>query len=208
MQSKLPGQGKILKIGITGGIGSGKTIVSRIFNLLGAPLYNADERAKWILIHNSAVKKGVLEIFGNEAFKNNELDRPFISKKIFNDKALLEKLNALVHPQVGLDFKEWLSGKEQYTYVLKEAALLFEAGSYKELDKIITVFTPLELRIKRILSRDPHRDQEGIQKIIKEQMDEEEKMTRADFIIYNDEKHMLIPQVLKLHEEFSKGSSL
>ena len=202
MQLKSPTTGNLLKIGITGGIGSGKTVVSRIFKVLGIPLYNADERAKWILANNEEVKEGLLQLFGKESFQNNQLNRQYISQQVFNDKAKLEKLNALVHPQVGADFERWLEGKQKFPYILKEAALLFEAGSYKGLDKIITVYAPLELRIKRVLERDPHRNEEGIRKIMKEQMDEEEKMKRADYIIYNDEEKMLIPQVLKLHELF------
>lgn len=202
MQLKSPIKGKLLKIGITGGIGSGKTVVSKIFNVLGIPLYNADERAKWILANNLEVKEGLIQLFGKEAFQNNQLNRQYISQQVFNDKAKLEKLNALVHPQVGLDFEKWLEGKQQFPYILKEAALLFEAGSYKGLDKIITVYAPLELRIQRVLERDPFRNEEGVKKIMKEQIAEEEKMERADYIIYNDEKKMLIPQVMKLHELF------
>jgi dephospho-CoA kinase len=165
-------------------------------------LYNADDRAKWILANDPGVREGLIQLFGKDTFQNNQLNRQYISQQIFNDKAKLEKLNALVHPQVGSDFEKWLEGKQNYPYILKEAALLFEAGSYKGLDKIITVYAPLELRIQRILERDPHRDEEGIRKIMKEQMAEEEKMERADYIIYNDEKKMLIPQVLKLHKLF------
>jgi len=193
--------GKILKVGITGGIGSGKTIVSNIFHVLGIPLYNADERAKWILANDPVVKEGLIKIFGESAFDHGILNRPFISQQVFNDKAKLELLNALVHPQVAADFKHWLIGKETYPYVLKEAALLYEAGSYKDLDTIIVVSSPLELRIKRILERDTHRTEEDIKKIMKEQMDEEEKLSRADYIIYNDEKNMLVPQIMQLHEK-------
>lgn len=197
-------KGKLLKIGITGGIGSGKTIVSKIFSLLGIPLYNADERAKWILANNEAVRVGLINLLGEEAFLHGSLNRAYISRQVFNDKQKLDKLNQLVHPQVALDFEHWLEGKEKYPYILKEAALLFEAGSYKYLDKIITVYAPAELRIQRLLERDPYRNEEGIHKIMNEQMDEEEKIKRADFVVYNDEKNMLIPQVVRLDETFRK----
>lgn len=197
---------KLLKIGITGGIGTGKTIVSEIFHLLGVPVYNADERGKWLLSNNEKVKEGLLKIFGEEAFQNHVLNRSFISQQVFNDKSKLKMLNELVHPAVGKDFVHWLEGKEKYPYVLKEAALLFEAGSYKDLDKVIVVSSPEDLRIRRVLQRDPQRTEGSLKKIMKEQMDEEEKLKKADYIIYNDEKNLLIPQVIRLHKLFCKES--
>jgi dephospho-CoA kinase len=195
---------KILKIGITGGIGSGKTLVSRIFFLLGVPVYNADERAKWILASDKEVKEKVIEVFGTKAYQDNKLNREYISQQIFNDQSKLDLLNSIVHPRVGSDFEKWLPAQSEYPYILKEAALLYEAGTYKSLDKIITVFSPPKLRMKRLLERDPHRTEEDIRRIMEKQMDESEKVKRADYVIYNDEKNMLIPQVLALDETFKR----
>lgn len=207
MQLKSNIESKILKIGITGGIGSGKTLVSQMFHLLGIPVYNADERAKWILANDKEVKEKIKEIFGTKAYQNEKLNRSYISQEVFNDQTKLNFLNDAVHPRVASDFQEWLEDKSAYPYILKEAALLYEAGTYKSLDKIITVFSPLELRMERLLERDPHRTEEDIKHIIEKQMDENEKVKRADHVVFNDEKNMIIPQVLQLDETFRKLTS-
>jgi dephospho-CoA kinase len=200
MQSKSPIKNKILKIGITGGIGSGKTIISKVFELIGIPLYNADERAKWIVAHNEIVKVSLIKNFGAQSFIDGKFNPSYISSIVFDNQEKLDLLNSIVHPEVDKDFERWVDEYSNYPYVLKEAALLFESGSYKKLDKIIAVYSPLKLRIKRLLLRDPHRTKSHIEKIMHKQMDEEVKKSRADYIIYNDEKTMIIPQVLKLND--------
>jgi dephospho-CoA kinase len=195
--------GKTLRIGITGGIGSGKTLVSKIFSLLNIPVYNADERARFILNNDKEVIEKVKEAFGPEAFQNNKLNAVFLSQEVFNNEEKLKRLNSFVHPKVGVDFNSWAEGFSKCSYILKEAALLYEAGSYKDLDKIIVISSPEELRIKRVLQRDPQRTEASVKAIIAKQWEEEEKIKRADYVIINDDKNMVIPQVLKLHQEFS-----
>ena len=195
----------VLRIGITGGIGAGKTIVSQIFSLLGTPVYNADERAKYILHHDQEVRQQIVGHFGDQSYKDGRLDTIFLAGEVFNNDDKLAKLNSFVHPKVKLDFEEWL--KEQHTpYILKEAALLFEAGSYKDLDKIITVSSPVELRIQRVLTRNPGSTEDSVRSIIQKQMPDDEKMIRADYVIYNDDTKLLIPQVIKLHKLFISAS--
>lgn len=204
MQSRFAAANKPLKVGITGGIGSGKTVVSRIFSVLGIPLYNADDRAKWLLAYDPQVRKGLISLFGEEVFRDGELQRKYISQKVFNDAEKLAQLNGLVHPRVGEDFLDWLQEHREAPYILKEAALLYEANSYKDLDRIITVYSPVDLRIKRLLKRDTHRTEEDIRRIMANQLSDEEKVKRADHVIYNDDERMLIPQVLELDALFRK----
>ncbi len=193
---------KVLKIGITGGIGSGKTLISRIFSILGIPVYDADSRAKWISNFHPDVKKEIIELFGESAYIDNKFNSRHIVSMILNDKTKTEKLNNIVHPRVGEDFMEWTSQHNNAPYLLKEAALLFESDSYKTLDKIIVVTAPLEIRIKRILIRDPQRTETEIHGIMDKQMPEEEKIKRADFLIHNDDRQMVIPQVIALDKIF------
>ncbi|MEQ8555960.1 MAG: dephospho-CoA kinase [Cyclobacteriaceae bacterium] len=188
------------KIGITGGIGAGKSIISRIFKLLGIPVYDADTRAKWLMKHDQELKKGIIRLFGNEAYTQEGLNRTFIAGQTFRDQAKLDQLNGLVHPAVGNDYVKWEMEQES-PYTLKEAALLFEAGSYKDLDLIIVVSAPEELRIERVLKRDTHRSRKDIEAIISKQWPQEKKESKADFVIYNNGKSLVIPQVLSIHEK-------
>jgi dephospho-CoA kinase len=180
--------------------------VTQIFSLLGVPVYYADERAKHILHHDEEVGRLIRKNFGERSYKDGKPDTAFLAKEVFSDEAKLKTLNSFVHPKVGMDFEKWLS-EQSSLYILKEAALLYESGSYKDLDRIITVLSPLELRIKRVLLRDPQRTESAVKDIIQKQMSDEEKAKKADFIIYNDDQHLLIPQVLSLHEQFT-GSRL
>lgn len=189
---------KPLKIGITGGIGSGKTLVSGVFEKLGAPNYNADDRAKWLMNNNPKIVKKVVDFFGPEAYINGELDRSLIAEQVFKNKFLLEQLNAIVHPVVFSDFDEWYNA-QTFPYVLKEAALLFESGSYRDLDAIITVDAPLEIRLKRASIRD-QKSEDEIKGRIKNQYPNEIKVKAADFVINNDGITPVLPQVLHLHQ--------
>lgn len=189
---------KPLKIGITGGIGSGKTLVSGVFQKLGAPTYNADDRAKWLMNNNTKIVIKVIDLFGPEAYINGELNRSLIAKQVFKNTSLLAKLNAVVHPIVFDDFDEWYEA-QTYPYVLKEAALLFESGSYRDLDAIITVDAPLEIRLKRASIRD-QKSEDEIKGRIKNQYPNEIKVKAADFVINNDGITPVLPQVLKLHQ--------
>ncbi|WP_114749004.1 dephospho-CoA kinase [Pleomorphovibrio marinus] len=195
-------------VGITGGIGAGKTTVSKVFKVLGAPLYNADERAKWLMENDESLRAGILDGFGKEAYhEDGRLNRVFLAAKVFSDSTQTEKINAMVHPAVGRDFRDWCLGKS-YPYVLKEAALLFETGSYKDLDKVLLVTAPLETRIERVLSRDPQRTREQVLDIVEKQWDESKKRELSDFIVENCNKSMLLPQILKVHQKllsYSEG---
>ncbi|MCS6820278.1 MAG: dephospho-CoA kinase [Microscillaceae bacterium] len=191
------------QIGITGGIGSGKSLICKIFQTLGAPIYEADSRAKWLMVNYLPLKEQIIQHFGKEAYlPNGELNRNFLAKEVFNDSAKTQLINHLVHPCVGEDYQRWVRENSHFPYVLNEAALLFEAGRDKVLDKIITVFAPKALRIKRIQQRDKHRSLQEIEAIMDKQISEEEKIKRADFVIYNDDVQPVLPQVLHLHHLF------
>ncbi len=186
--------------GITGGIGSGKTTVCKIFEVLGVPVYYADERARWLLNNDASVKEKVIALLGNEAYSNDELNRPFIAEKVFADKNLLEQYNAIVHPAVAEDTLSWTSQHLDEPYVLKEAALLVETGSYLNLDKLIVVIAPENIRIERVMQRDGL-SKEAVTARIKNQMPESEKVKLADFIIVSDGSQSLIEQVKNIHQE-------
>ncbi len=193
----------MLKIGITGGIGSGKTTVAKLFAVLGVPVYNADTEAKKIMVSNLKVKTLIKNLLGDASYhRNGKPNRAYISSKIFNDKELLTAINNIVHPAVHTDTEQWADHyrKEGKTpYVLREAALLVENGSYKSLDKLIVVTCPEPERIIRVMKRDKLNKEEVTQKI-QNQLPESEKVKVADFVIINDGQHPLIPQVWKLHQ--------
>jgi dephospho-CoA kinase len=197
---------KKLKIGITGGIGSGKTTVCKIFETLGIPVYYADDRAKALYVEDLNLKKKVIQLLGEKAyFENGELNRQYVSDLVFKDVQLLQKLNALIHPAVQNDGDTWHEKQKDASYTLKEAALLYESGGYKYLDKMITVYAPVSLRIERVILRgDGTLTKEDVEARIAKQMDDEEKMKRADFVIINDGKQALMPQVIKIHQQILK----
>lgn len=191
----------MLKIGITGGIGSGKTTVCKIIEHLGIPIYYADDAAKWLMQHDEKLVTALKKTFGNEIYNDqNQLQRQVLAAKVFNNRAELTKLEHLVHPAVYLHGQAWIQKQEntQVPYILKEAALLFESGSYQTLDKIITVFAPEALRIQRVQARDQS-SVEAIKARIDKQMPEAKKLKLADFVIHNDGKQLLIPQILTIH---------
>lgn len=198
----------MLRIGITGGIGSGKSIVSRLFQVLGVPIYDADTRARWVMENDSLLRQQLREVFGHDSYDaENRLNRPLLARLVFSQPQLLARLNAIVHPRVGTDFEEWAKAQQAvgHAYVLKEAALMFESGSYRQLDQVIVVTAPLAVRQARVLRRDPHRTADDVLAIMAKQLSEEEKVTRAQHVIVNDDAHLLIPQVLMLHQQFSIG---
>lgn len=191
----------MLKVGITGGIGSGKTTICKIFELLGIPIYYADEKAKWLMSNDPQLIIGIQSIFGKDAYlENGQLNRSHIASIAFNQPKKLSKLNALVHPAVAKDGEAWHNEQINVPYTLKEAALIFESGSYQYLDKTITVFAPLETRIQRVMKRDQS-ERAAIEARISKQMPDNEKMKMADFIIRNDGKSSLIQQVMQIHQQ-------
>ena len=190
----------MLKIGITGGIGSGKSIVSNIFKVLGIAVFDADFAAKQIMNENKIVQQHLIDAFGESVFLNNGLNKKYLANIVFNDAYQLEKLNAIVHPATIEAGNQWV--KQQKTiYILKEAALLFESGSAADLDYIIGVYAPKIVRIKRVMQRDNVNEQAVINRMNK-QIDENLKMKLCDFVIINDEQQLLIPQVMALHKIF------
>lgn len=190
----------MLKIGITGGIGSGKSIVSNIFKVLGIAVFDADFAAKQIMNENKIVQQHLIDAFGESVFLNNELNKKYLANIVFNDAYQLEKLNAIVHPATIEAGNQWVK-QQKSIYILKEAALLFESGSAADLDYIIGVYAPKIVRIKRVMQRDNVNEQAVINRMNK-QIDESLKMKLCDFVIINDEQQLLIPQVLALHKIF------
>lgn len=192
-----------LKIGVTGGIGAGKSVVCRIFSALGVPVYDADTRARQVMVDDAVLVRQLKGHFGEETYEaDGSLNRIYLAATVFADAEKLGLLNSLVHPRVGLDFDKWLSQYPRAPYVIKEAALIFEAGSYKGLDAVITVSAPEELRLRRTMIRDEHRSRQQIEEIISKQLQEEERLSRANYKIVNDDKTLIIPQVLRLHKKF------
>lgn len=187
----------MLKVGITGGIGTGKTVVAKIFETLGVPVYYADTAAKTIINTNPTVKQNIIAQFGPESYVQDKLNTPYISNIVFKDKDKLQTLNAITHPAVIEDSRNWLQ-QQQTSYALKEAALLFESGSYKELDIIIGVTAPLETRIERVMERD-NISREAVLEKMGKQMNEDEKINKCDYLIYNNDMQLVIPQVLALN---------
>ena len=200
----------MLRIGITGGIGSGKSVVSRLFAALGVPVYDSDTRAKWVMANDLVLREQLQAVFGASTYDAaGQLDRPYLARVAFGNPERLAQLNGLVHPRVAEDFAAWTTQQAAagHAYILKEAALLFESGAYKSLDKIITVVAPPELRTARVLLRDAHRTAADVQRIIDQQLPEAERLTRADCVVYNDGTQLVIPQVLALHEQFCRGAN-
>lgn len=188
---------KPLLIGLTGGIGSGKSTIAKIFKSLGVPVFNSDAEAKEILNNNSKVIKAITNAYG-AVYTENGLNTKKIAAIVFNDTKALEKLNGIVHPEVKIAFENWVSKHSSEKILIKEAAILFETEGYKELDKTILVVSPKELRIKRVMKRDTI-DEAAVLERIETQMSDEKKKSLADFIISNNDKKLLIPQVLALN---------
>jgi dephospho-CoA kinase len=192
----------MLKIGITGNIGSGKTTVSKLFELMDIPVFYADDAAKNIMVTDELLIAEIKQAFGAASyFDDGTLNRKHIAGIVFNDETQLAKLNSLTHPAVFRAFDNWVAGITGAPYVVKEAALLFESTSYKMCDKSIMVIAPLEMRIKRVMQRDGIGSEE-VEKRNARQFSEEKKIALADYVIRNDETELIIPQVLKLHQEF------
>lgn len=187
----------MIKVGITGGIGSGKSIVCAIFAGIGIPVYDSDSRAKQLMNKNETIKQSLIGYFGDEIYAKGMLNRPLLAQRIFNNKPALEFVNSIVHPAVRNDFLQWASCQNA-PYVIEEAALLFESEAYQLLDKIITVSCPEELRIQRVIERDKTTRENVLQRI-KNQLPESEKVNRSDFVIINDDQHSLIEQVNNIH---------
>jgi dephospho-CoA kinase len=187
----------MFKVGLTGGIGSGKSTVAAIFEVLGIPVYYADAAAKRMMQEDPGLKQRIIQAFGQEAYREGRLDRAWLSAHVFSDPENIKRINAIVHPATIRDAHDWMD-RQNTPYVLKEAALVFESGSEKELDFVIGVSAPEEIRIRRAMQRDGVSRQQVLGRM-QHQMEESGKMGRCDHVIVNDEKAMVIPQVLELH---------
>lgn len=189
-------------VGLTGGIGSGKTTVAKLFESLNIPIYIADVEAKLLMNNSKVIKQKLLTLFGKEAYLNDELNRPYISDIIFNDKTYLDQMNAIVHPEVGAHFKHWLNHQEA-PYVIKEAAIIFEHQQQSHYDLIITVIADKDKRLKRVIDRDESTP-EKVLNIMKHQMNDVDKAKLSDYVIVNNEQNTLEKQVQKIHKSVLK----
>ena len=190
----------MLRIGLTGGIGSGKTTVAKIFEVLDVPVYYADDAAKRIMNEDEGLKQKIIQHFGIEAYADNQLNRSHISTIVFTAPEKLALLNSLVHPVTIADADKWMQ-RQTAPYIIKEAALMFESDAHNHVDYVIGVSAPEQMRIQRTMQRDGI-SETAVAARINKQMNEEEKLKLCDFIINNDETQLLIPQVLQLHEKF------
>lgn len=191
----------MLKVGITGGIGSGKSTVAKVFETLGIPVYNADAAAKRLMVENNSLKESVIGLFGKESYTvEGELNRKHIADIVFTQPEKLKQLNEIIHPATIKDAAEWME-RQQTPYAIKEAALFFESGAHASVDVIIGVFAPTPLRIQRAMQRD-NISREEVMNRMNKQMDEEIKMRLCDYVITNDDRNAIIPQVLELHQKF------
>jgi dephospho-CoA kinase len=192
---------KPARIGITGGIGSGKSLVCRIFEVLGIPVYYADDRAKALVANDPALKKAIIQAFGEESFLDGQYNKAYMASLVFQDAEKLQQLNQLIHPAVALDFEAWVNRQgENFPYLVKEAALLLEGENRQGLDQIFVVTTPDALRISRVLERDPQRTVDHIKAIMARQLSQEEMLRLSNAAIDNSGGCLLIPQVLSIHQ--------
>ncbi|HSH65105.1 MAG TPA: dephospho-CoA kinase [Bacteroidia bacterium] len=195
----------MLKIGITGGIGSGKTTVCKIFELLDVPVYYADDASKELLLHDPFIKSKILTVFGEGVLGEDQfISRKKMAERVFENEKELNKLNEIMHPAVAKHFDNWLKKQEAFPYILKEAAIMFESNAYLQVDKVITVTAPVDIRVKRVMKRDGTK-KEDILKRMNAQLSDEEKVKRSQFVIVNDNQKLVIPQVLALHSVFKNG---
>lgn len=189
-----------IKIGITGGIGSGKTIVSHLLEVMEIPVYDSDMEAKKLTRTDAVIREKLIGLLGEEVYVGNTLNKPLLASYIFGHPAQAAQVNAIIHPRVKEHFRRWVSLHETYKVVGIESAILLEAGFSTEVDRVLLVAAPLELRLQRAMSRD-FSSKEQIMARINSQMDEEQRIKQADYVIYNDENHPLISQLLSVLED-------
>lgn len=192
----------MLKLGITGGIGSGKSTVTHLLELFGIPVYCADTESKKLTATSPVIKEKLIGLFGEEIYKDNMLNKPLLASYIFSDNQKLKQVNAIIHPEVEADFNRWVTDHSHCQIVAHEAAILFESGLNNMMDKIVLVYAPLETRIDRVMKRDKVSRQQVIDRI-DNQMSEEEKLKLSDFVIKNDDSESLISQAINLLKELN-----
>jgi dephospho-CoA kinase len=188
----------VLKVGITGGMGSGKSTVAKVFEVLGIPVYYADDAAKRLMNEDETLKQQLEKQFGKETYIDGALNRKYLSALVFNNEEKLALLNSIVHPATLRDAEHWMQ-QQKTPYAIKEAALIFESGAQRQLDYVIGVYAPVSLRIQRVIKRD-HITREEVKARMEKQIDEAIKMRLCNYVITNDEQELVIPQVIKIHE--------
>jgi dephospho-CoA kinase len=192
------------KVGVTGGIGSGKTVICAVFKKLGIPVFNADQQAKSLMNTDPKIIKQIKGFFGNSIYGDHGIKKAALASIIFNNNDALEKINSIVHPEVRESFFHWAGKREShFPYLIEEAAILFESGGYKDMDISILVYATEDLRIKRVMQRDQV-DRAWVESRIRHQMADEEKLHLADEVIYNDGSRMVIPQILDIHHKLTR----
>lgn len=194
-----------MRVGVTGGIGSGKSLVCRMLSVMGVPVFYADVAARAVMEHQHDVVSAITALFGSQAYINGRLNREYIASVVYNDRSLLDQLNAITHPATVRFGEQWMAGINS-SYAIKEAAIFFESGTDKSVDVMVGVYASKELRLARAMGRG-NISEEKVLAIMAQQMDEDEKMKRCDFVLYNDDRLPLLPQVLRLHEELIKRAA-
>jgi len=192
----------MIKVGITGGIGSGKSLVCRVFAILGVPVYEADARAKSLMESSEEIRNDLSALLGNKIYSGNKVNRTKMTGLIFEDPELLAAVNAIVHPHVAADFNQWCIEKKNSPFIVQESAILFESGFWRNFDVLVMVTAPREVRIQRVLNR-PGLTREIIEHIMNTQLPEEEKILRSHFILNNDGEHLILPGILEVYQELS-----
>ncbi len=191
------------QVGVTGGIGSGKTLVCNVLEKLGVPVYRADPEARRLMEEDAELVGQIVELFGEEAYIGGALNRSYLAGRVFGDREQLSRLNGVVHPAVRRDYHRWLVQQNGAPYVVEEAAILFESGAFRFMDLVVMVYAPEALRIKRVMIRDGVKEEE-VRKRMAHQMAEEEKRSKADLVILNDEKGRLLSRILDVHQQILK----
>lgn len=193
-----------IRIGLTGGIGSGKSVVSRLLEVMGIPVYISDIEARRLMVSDEGIRRKLTLLLGEEVYIGGNLNKPLLASYLFGSAEHAAQVNAIVHPRVKDDFRLWCSARSERPWVGMESAILLEAGFREEVDKVVMVYAPLDVRIQRIVSRDAS-SHELIEQRIRHQMDDEEKRKMADYVIVNDGNSPLISQVLTLISSLSKN---
>jgi dephospho-CoA kinase len=192
----------MIKVGITGGIGSGKSLICQVFLKLGIPVYSADDAARYLMDHDSEIRKNIISVFGMEIYTGEKLNRSLLAEEIFKDPDLLASINRIVHPGVGDDFARWCAHYTHLPFVIQESAILFESNAFHFFDYVILVTAPEEIRIQRVLSR-PGMNREKIVRIMQNQLPEDEKIVRSHFVIKNDGISLVLPSILSVYSKIS-----
>ncbi len=198
---------KPFQLGVTGGIGSGKSVICAVLSTLGIPVYNADDESKKLLETNPDVVVAVTSLLGKDSYlPDGKADRPFIANVVFNHPEKLQKLNSILHPAVQSHYRDWVASNTSFEIVVKEAAILFESGAYKDMNAVIAVTAPMQLRIERVIARDGKSIAE-VKKIISQQLSQEEVIEKSDFEIINDDQQLVIPQILEIIHQIKSRSN-